>query len=361
VSPKSFLITALLFCAGCGIQIQENVAVTPTELIITATLPPTQTLIPSSTPLPPPPSPTIAPVSGTATTPINVRSAPSTASETIGIIPANTVIQIIGKDPGESWWQILYPQSEQGKAWVSAKYVATTGKPEVPVIGGVDRNSEDGNVGIIQQQINIRSGPGTSFNSIGTLNPQDVVVLSGKDSNGAWLQIEFATGPDGKGWINAAFVQARDVQNLAIVTEGGDVIGTGTPVNTPPPSTPTLVPAPEDNDSAEQPLATLVFEANGTHVAILGNDVSAPNGDAEDWIVFKPFGDSAVLEVECRGDLSLSVSVTINNQSLREGIACGERAILATAPGGAYLVHIQAIPTSGLHYVHYTIRIEANP
>src|SRR4029453_4919721 len=127
----------------------------------------------------------------------------------------------------------------------------------------------------IQQQLNVRSGPGTGFNSLGTLNPNDVVRLTGKDGSRAWLQIEFSAGPDGKGWINAAFVQARGVEKLPIVTEAGEAIGTGTPTGIPPPSPPTLSPAPADNDSQNSPIARVVFEPLGTHTLIYNGDVSS--------------------------------------------------------------------------------------
>jgi uncharacterized protein YraI len=363
VKQNYFLhIILILVCTSCGIQVQEIGAETPTGMIITSTLPPTQTAIPSSTPLPPPPSPTIAPVSGTATTRINIRSAPSTASETIGVIPADTVVQIVGKDPGESWWQILYPQGEEGKAWVVAQYILVAGKPEVPVIGGGGLNPADGNVAIVQQKINIRSGPGTSFNSIGTLNPQDVVALIGKDANGAWLQIEFALGPEGKGWINAAFAQAKGVDTLPIVSEGGQVIGTGTPENTPVPPTETVVPAPADNDSADNPLVSVMLDSTNTRTLIYGGDVSAPSGDTQDWIKFEASGSAVILTVECRGNSALSVDISGNHQPVRENIACGERIQLPTNSGVIYLVTIQANPTAGsLQYTQYTIHVEINP
>ena len=299
------LTTLLLFCTGCEIHVQEIKPATPTALIITATLPPTLTPPPSQTPLPPPPSPTTVPVEGIASTQINVRAEPSTASEVLGIISASTKVQIVGKDPGENWWQILYPQGGQGAdgtGWVTAQYVTTAGKPEVPVIGGGALNPDQDNTAIIQQQLNIRSGPGTSFNSIGTLNPQDVVNLTGKDANGAWLQIEFSAGPEGKGWVNAAFVQAKDVDSLPIVTDTGQVVGTGTPMDTPPPATPTVVPAPIDNDSAQAPAIDVIFSATGTRSIQYTSDISTPNGDTDDWIRFTPFTQAVHIDLACTGN-----------------------------------------------------------
>ena len=354
------LTTLLLFCAGCEIQVQQIKPETPTALIITATLPPTFTPAPSQTPLPPPPSPTVAPVEGTASTQINIRAEPSTVSEVLGILPANTKVQIVGKNPGENWWQILYPQSKDGKGWVTAKYVTTTSKPEVPVIGGDVLDPNNGNSAVIQQKLNIRSGPGTDFNSIGTLNPQDVINLTGKDTNGAWLQIDFTTGPAGKGWVNAAFVQAKDVDQLPIVTDAGQVVGTGTPVDTPPPATPTIVPAPIDNDSAQAPAIDIVFSTTGTRSIQYTSDVSAPNGDTNDWLQFTPYTHIVRIDMTCIGNVLISIEVLQNNQPIQQ-LVCGTNQMVTTNAGVSYVIHIQAMASDILQYTQYTLSITSIP
>lgn len=297
---------------------------------------------------------------GLASTQLNVRAEPSTASEVLGILPANTVLQITGKDPGENWWQVLYSQGKDGKGWVTAQYVTTAGKPEVPVIGGGGVNPNNGNTAVIQQQLNIRSGPGTGFNSIGTLNPQDVVYLTGKDANGAWLQIDFPTGPEGKGWVNAAFVQTQAADKLPIVSDSGTVLGTGTPVDTPLPPTPTVVPASMDNDSAQAPAINIVFSANGTRSIQYASDVSAPSGDTDDWIQFTPYTQTVRIELTCAGHGNLSVEVLQNNQLL-QNLGCGANQALTTSTGTAYLLHIQAMASDSLTYTSYTLSITSMP
>ena len=235
-------------------------------------------------------------------TQVNVRAEPSTASNVLGMIPANTKVEITGKDPGENWWQINYPQGVDGKGWVTAQYITTASKPEVPIIGGDEADPNNGNVAVVQQQLNVRSGPGTGFNSLGTLNPQDVVSLTGKDPNGAWLQIDFPqSGPEGKGWVNAAFVQAQGVENLPIITEAGLIVGTGTPTGIPSTPTPTVVPAWEDNDSPGSPIVSVIFEPTGTQTLIYNGDLSSPQGDSEDWIAFKPYSQFVFMSLECQG------------------------------------------------------------
>ncbi|HUE99345.1 MAG TPA: SH3 domain-containing protein [Anaerolineales bacterium] len=334
---------------------------TITPFLITSTLPVTLTSAPSETSAPSPPQPIIAPVDGVTSTQINVRAEPSTASSVLGIIPASTRVEITGKDPGENWWQINYPhaQAVDGKGWVTAQYITTAGEPQVPTIGGDEADPDNGNVAIVQQQLNVRSGPGTDFNSLGTLNPQDVVSLIGKDPNGGWLQVDFATGPEGKGWVNAAFVQAQGVENLPIITESGLVVGTGTPTTIPFTPTPTIVPAREDNDSPDNPLASVTFDPSGIRAFIYNGDVSAPNGDMEDWIQFTPFSEHIFLEISCTGS-DLHIELTQSGQLLDQA-ACATLQIVSVEPDTSVQVHVSAFAESSQLYSSYTLKVTTIP
>lgn len=356
-------VTLILLSTGCGAEIHVEATPSPAPLIITSTFPATLAPQPSETPLPPPPQPTTAPVEGMTSTQVNVRAEPSTASNVLGMIPPNTKVEIIGQDPGESWWQINYAQGADGKGWVTAQYITTVSTPEVPVIGGNEANPNNGSMAVIQQQLNVRSGPGTGFNSLGTLNPQDVVNLTGKDPNGGWLQIEFASGPEGKGWVNAAFVQAQGVENLPIITEEGQIVGTGTPTSIPPTPTATLIPAWEDNDSPTHPVASVVFEPTGTQTLLYNGDLSTPQGDSEDWVSFQPFTSSVFVSLECKGSASILIEVMEESQSVNLDIACGDQMKqIPVKAGSNYLFHLESAPTTGsLQYTNYILTIKTRP
>ena len=352
----------MLLASGCGTQAEQAVP-TSTTFLLTSTLPAVSTASASETPLPPPPQPTAAPVEGTSSTQINVRSEPSTSASVLGMIPPNTKVQIVGKDPGGNWWQILYEGGVEGKGWVTAQYVATANPAAVPVIGGDPADPGNGNVAIVQQQINVRSGPGTSFNSLGTLNAQDVVTLTGKDSNGAWLQIAFAAGPEGKGWVNAAFVRAQGLENIPIVTEAGQVIGTGTPTTIPAAPTPTVIPARMDNDSAGNPVVSVTFERTGTHTLIYEGDISIPEGDPEDWINFQPYSRTVIASISCTGTGALQADLLEDGMPTSMALTCGDlnKPIVVNA-GSSYTVHLYAQSTAGaLQYTSYTIKIQTSP
>jgi len=349
----------MLLLAGCSVQVRNKDTATSTPYIITATLPPSATLHPSETPPPLRDQPTIAPIEGTASTQINVRTEPSTAGEVLGILPANTKVDITGKDNGGNWWQIIYPAGAEGKGWVAAQYVTTTGKPEVPTVGGGESDPVAGNSAVIIQQLNVRSGPGTNFNSLGILNANDVVSLTGKNSDGSWLQIKFADGPEGKGWVNTGFVKADNTDSLPIVSELGAVIGTGTPVDTPPPPAPTIVTASMDNDSADNPIKTVILEDAGTHTVLYNGDVSAPDGDTEDWISITPYNDIVLMSIQCSGSASIHAEVIGKAVNL----ACNETIkAIPVQRNISFLVHIKATAFSNqLQHTKYTLTIKASP
>jgi uncharacterized protein YraI len=362
-----FTISILLY-TGCSSRLREETISTPTLLVITATLPVTQTPVPSPVTASLPAQPTalrLSPVEGVTSTQVNVRAEPSTSSNVLGIIPANTKVEITGKDPGEHWWQINYPPGVDGKGWVTAQYITTTITPEVPSIGDNETDPDHGNVAIVQQPINVRSGPGTSFNSLGTLNPQDVVGLVGKDANGAWLQISFPAGSglEGKGWINAAFVQVQGVENLPIVSETGLIVGTGTPTGIPFTPTPTVVPAWEDQDSPERPIASVNFEATGIQTLIYNGDLSSPQGDSEDWVAFRTYDQFVFVSLECHGSNSVEAKVLENTFPLNSYIKCDKpMSQVVVKPESNYLVHLQAVPSSGvLEYTNYILTIKTRP
>jgi uncharacterized protein YraI len=299
-------------------------------------------------------------VDGITLTQVNVRTEPSTASNVLGVIPADMRVEITGKDPGGDWWQINYahPAAVDGKGWVTAQYIKIPSPTDVPVIG-----SSTGPVAVVQQQINVRSGPGTDFNSLGTLNPQDVLSLTGKDPNGAWLQIDFPTGPGGKGWVNAAFVQAQGTEHLPIIAESGQILGTGTPTVIPPTITPTLIPARQDGDTPDYPIASIIFEPTGTEMFIYNGDLSVPQGDREDWIAFKPYHQFVFAHLECYGSDSVDIKIIENASPLDTYIKCNDQMKrVAVKPNANYLMYLQAVSSvEALQYTSYILTIKTRP
>ncbi len=76
-------------------------------------------------------------------------------------------------------------------------------------------------------EINVRSGPGVEYSTIGKLQAGQSVPALGRSTGGDWVQIDFPAGPGGVGWVYAY-----------LVTVTGDL-----PVVEPPPTpTPRVTP-----------------------------------------------------------------------------------------------------------------------
>jgi uncharacterized protein YraI len=176
---------------------------------------------------------------GVAVQLLNVRVGPGTGYLSLGTIPNGTTLSFTGRVDDDSWFQIEYPSGLDGRAWVSGdlvkldfgrkllpiyNFLATPvteapAQPEEPTAapeGGTPQPATETPIppsatpnlpsGIVTAQINVRSGPASSYESLGLLNPNDRVIITGKTLNGNWLQIEYASAPGGRGWVAFAYV-----------------------------------------------------------------------------------------------------------------------------------------------------------
>jgi hypothetical protein len=120
-----------------------------------------------------------------------------------------------------------------------------------------------------------------------------------------------------------------------------------------------VIPAWADNDSQNNPAASVVFEALGTRSLIYRGDVSTPQGDSEDWIRFTSNNDVLFASLECYNN-TLQIKLWEDGQPTTLALACGDKnKKLDVKTGSVYSIQIQAPQsTEGLQYIHYTIKIE---
>lgn len=185
---------------------------------------------------------------GVAVQLLNVRVGPGTGYLGLGTIPYGTTMSFTGRVEDNSWYQIEYPSGLDGRAWVSGDLVKLDfGPKKLPVynflatpVTEAPPQSEEPTAapeagtpqpatetpippsptpnlptGVVTAQINVRSGPASSFEAYGMLNPKEIVVITAKTLNGNWLQIEYPGAPDGKGWVAAAYITLNsDISKL---------------------------------------------------------------------------------------------------------------------------------------------------
>jgi uncharacterized protein YraI len=291
---------------------------------------------------------------------VYVRPQPSSSGQPLGLIAASTRVQIQAKDASGNWYEIVYAGGPGGKAWIASQYVQVKDKDMIQALAGVP---DAGPSGVISEQVNVRSGPGAGFDAVGRLSANDVVTLTGRDAATIWLQIQYAGGLGGKGWVAAAFVQASQLDKLPVVAQAAEVLATAAPADIPPTPTLTLTALP-DHDSADAPAADLTFSPMGAGSMIYSSDLSAPVGDGEDWIRFTPYGTTVIVTLQCTGNATPAMELTQNGQKTNaaSGLGCGNTATLAVAPRFPALLKLFLNPAQGrLEYAHYVLRIDGAP
>ena len=177
---------------------------------------------------------------GTALQLLNVRVGPGLGYLSLGTIPGGTVLSMTGRVEDNSWFQFEYPSGLDGRAWISGDLVKLDDGPkklplfnflatpftEVPPQPEAPVATTDGETaapptetpippsatpdlpnGTVTAQINVRIGPAQSYDAVGMLNPNDRVVITGQTLSGLWFQIEYASGPDGRGWVAASYIK----------------------------------------------------------------------------------------------------------------------------------------------------------
>lgn len=277
------------------------------------------------------------------------------------MITAYATIQILGKDPSGYWYEIQYPQAKTGVGWVTSQYVNVQNARALQVVA---IGSGAGLPGVITQQVNVRSGPGTEAGSVGILNARDLVNLTGKDPGGLWLQIHFAGAADGKGWVAAGYVQASGIEQLPVIGQAGQVIGTETPTGVPPTAIPTAAVAADDHDSADSPAVDVTLSPTGARSFIYSSALSAPTGDAADWIRFRAYGGGASIRLDCSAPTLLKLHLTLDGNEFAGPTlpTCGSSGTLALVSGRQYLLEISLAPAQGAaQYIQYTVAIETQP
>ena len=159
----------------------------------------------------------------TSNSDLNVRSGAGTSYTKLGSLKNGSKVEIVGEANG--WYKIKYGS---GYGFVSSSYIkcdsTTTTTPSVLFNGEVTTNG-----------LNVRTGPSTSFNSIGKLNKGAKVEVVGEDSG--WYKIKYGSG---YGYVSKSYVTKvsnstttpPSNSNTTPPTNNVTVINTGVVINT---------------------------------------------------------------------------------------------------------------------------------
>ena len=129
---------------------------------------------------------------------LNVRSGPSTADPIIGKLTCGQKVQPNGKTADGSWWRIPFAT---GNGFVFAQFAtqggtcgnaAAAAAPAAAAAAPVAATTGGGvNVSVTSATLNVRSGPGTTYDILGKLTQGQTIPATGKTADGQWLQVVY--------------------------------------------------------------------------------------------------------------------------------------------------------------------------
>jgi uncharacterized protein YgiM (DUF1202 family) len=147
----------------------------------------------------------------------------------MGVAPDGARAEVIGESQDGEWWAIRVPStlSSEGTAWVLKVFTSATSISGVPVLPTPDlpRNitpdapASGAPALITREPLNVRTGPGTAFPSLGRVGQGTVLAVVGVSPDREYYLVNVPTSidPSGRGWVAARFVRSVNVSNVPVV------------------------------------------------------------------------------------------------------------------------------------------------
>ena len=271
------LLSLLTGCALPGLSAPTPTSVPTNTPEPSATSSPTNTTEPTLTfteapSLTPTIMPTIEPMLAVAKTSITLRSRPSKGGDNVGGVYGNEKVKVIARNIPSTWFYIIAPDAPGGMAWVLAAGFTLQGDltqlpiamfpegsntpvllpPIIYAISGtplpLNPPAPGAQTAKVIQLAKVRVGPGLGYMEMGLLDVGTVVVVTGRIKGNAWLQIEYPSGLDGRGWVLAELVKFEgDFAGMPFFNQLATNI-------------------PKEDEAPEQPVATETLAADVTPV-----------------------------------------------------------------------------------------------
>jgi uncharacterized repeat protein (TIGR01451 family) len=157
---------------------------------------------------------------------LRVRTGPGLEFPIIGLLRQQTQVVILAKNSRGTWYQI---KLDTGTAWVSALWVRVTragfnGLPVVnmpgtaplqPIPPPLIPRTGEGVGSVTAFRLRVRSGPGTNYRQIGSLQARTQVLLIGRSVDRGWFQIRIQGGT---AWISARWVRVLRINGVGLPT-----------------------------------------------------------------------------------------------------------------------------------------------
>jgi uncharacterized protein YgiM (DUF1202 family) len=136
---------------------------------------------------------------------VPIYGGPGSQYSVVGNIAAGQTAKVTGVTVDNSWWRVICPDDSTGDCWVTADPAFT--KPS----DGVGSNpTPDGSVQptsvqyvMAQEDVLMRSGPGTQFSVLGNIASGQVGKVTGVSLDGNWWRVICPDDTVGSCWVSA--------------------------------------------------------------------------------------------------------------------------------------------------------------
>lgn len=142
---------------------------------------------------------------------VAVRGGDGVGSRQVGMMSRGQQFFVIGMRPDGTWINIEW---RFGKGWVKTSLTSITVTGLATAAAAVVNSGPRAIVNA--GALNIRSGPGLGFTSLGSVKGGTVMPIIGRSQGGVWLEV---VSPFGTGWVNTIFVITRDYFGSAPIVE----------------------------------------------------------------------------------------------------------------------------------------------
>ena len=145
-----------------------------------------------------------AAIVATAYQTVNVRNGPGTQYEIIGQLRDGDIVPVLGRATAASRWLHVSLADDSGEGWVAVFTVTLNADPEtLPIVDMAAESTPaptaDGVHITAFGRVNMRNGPGITFDIINELEAEDTAQVTARSNyNNDWLYIESSAGA---GWI----------------------------------------------------------------------------------------------------------------------------------------------------------------
>lgn len=158
-----------------------------------------------------------------------LRSGPTLEFPVFGVAPTGSRAEVLGESEDGDWWTVRLPTniSSDGTGWVAKVYTLPSNVTSPPVIKTPDLPNNikpavpaSGAPSLITRDVlNVRTGPGTAYPSLGKVGIGTVIAVIGVSPEGEHYVVNVPTeiNPSGQGWIQARFVRAENASNVPVI------------------------------------------------------------------------------------------------------------------------------------------------